>query len=122
MVALNTNDWWDKGPITDIVIENVFASKDPPPEFRKTLTVSPLIWFQGGLDVGRVSIRNLSREETKWDRPTFQIEKDVKVKDLIVRDVKMVNRLDRPITFYDCEGRVENPVFENLSFEGAWKK
>lgn len=182
MVALNTNDWWDKGPITDIVIEdvyadagfravrllskspsapvkrvairdirgryyrdvigftryyeggdergliddvaieNVFASKDPPPEFRKTMTVSPLIWFQGGLDVGRVSIRNLSREETKWDRPTFLVEKDVKVKDLIVRDAKMVNRLGKPIVFYECDGTVENPVFENLSFEGEWRK
>lgn len=181
MVALNTNDWWDKGPITDIVIEdicadagfravrllskspsapvkrivirdirgryyrdvigftryfeggdergliddvaieNVFASKDPPPEFRKDMTISPLIWFQGGLDVGRVSIRNLSREETRWDRPTFLVEKDVKVRDLIVRDVKMVNRLDRTIKFFECQGKVENPHFENVAFEGAWK-
>lgn len=182
MVALNTNDWWDKGPITDIVIEdiyadagfravrllskspsapvkrvvirdvrgryyrdvigftryyeggdargliddvvveNVFASKDPPPEFRKEMTVSPLIWFQGGLDVGRVSIRNISREETKWDRPTFQIERGVKVKDLIVRDVKMVNRIGQPIPFFECNGLVENPVFENLRFEGEWTR
>ena len=182
MVALNTNDWWDRGPITDVVIEdvyadagfravrllsknpsapvkrvvirdirgryyrdvigftryceggdtrgliddvaieNVFASKDPPPEFRKKMTVSPLIWFQGGLDVGRVTIRNLSREETKWDRPTFLVEKDVKVGELIVRDAKMVNRLGKPIAFFECDGRVEKARFENLAFEGDWRK
>ena len=78
--------------------------------------------IQGGLDVGRVTIRNLSREETKWDRPTFLVEKDVKVGELIVRDAKMVNRLGKPIAFFECDGRVEKARFENLAFEGDWRK
>jgi len=192
MVALNCNDWWDRGPITDIVIEdiyatgpafravrllsktpeapvkrivirdirgkfytdvvgftryweggnkrgliddvlveNVYASRVASPEVMnkarkargdKGRARNPLFQFQGGLDVGRVVFRNIVREETDVPTATFWFNEPARVKEFVLRDVKMVNRTDKPMDFFDGKGKIVHPVFENVTFEGEWNK
>ena len=79
----------------------------------------PPIWVQGPVDVGSLTIRNYSRDERNIDVPSIRVEAAAKVKRLTVRDCQVVNRLDRPLAFFDLQGRIERLTEENNMFTDA---
>ena len=113
-----------RGVFDDIVISDVFSAKVFSPEGIgvNSRTNFPPIWVQGPVDVGNLAIRNLSRDERNLPVATIRVDKEAVVRHLTVRDCKMVNRLDRPIHFFDFKGKVEKLTAENNDFEGEWDR
>ena len=107
-----------RGHFDDIVISDVFASKVYSPEDIgvNSRTNYPPIWVQGPLDVGSLTIRNLSRDEKNIAVASIRVDEPAKVKRLTVRDCKVINRLDKPLPFLDILGRVETGTVENNMF------
>ena len=113
-----------RGVFDDIVISDVFSAKVFSPEGIgvNSRTNFPPIWVQGPVDVGNLAIRNLSRDERNLSVATIRVDKEAVVGHLTVRDCKMVNRLDRPIQFFDLKGKVEKLTAENNDFDGEWDR
>ena len=113
-----------RGVFDDIVISDVFSAKVFSPEGIgvNSRTNFPTIWVQGPVDVGNLAIRNLSRDERNLPVATIRVDKEAVVRHLTVRDCKMVNRLDRPIHFFDFKGKVEKLTAENNDFDGEWDR
>ena len=107
-----------RGHFDDIVISDVFASKVYSPEDIgvNSRTNYPPIWVQGPLDVGSLTIRNLSRDEKNIAVASIRVDEPAKVKWLTVRDCKVVNRMDKPLPFLDIRGSVETATIENNMF------
>ena len=107
-----------RGHFDDIVISDVFASKVYSPEDIgvNSRTNYPPIWVQGPLDVGSLTIRNLSRDEKNIAVASIRIDEPANVKRLTVRDCKVVNRMDKPLPFLDIRGMVETATVENNMF------
>ena len=105
----------------DILIENVFTSKVLAPEEIGTHSRAhyPLIWVEGPVDVGNLTVRNFVRDEHMLPVATIRIDKPATVRHLTVRDWRMVNRLDEPLTFIDRRGKVEKLTLENNDFTAA---
>ena len=110
-----------RGVFDDIVISDVFASKVFSPEGIgiHSRTNYPPIWVQGPVDVGSLTVRNYSRDERNIDVPSIRVEAAATVKRLTVRDCQVVNRLDRPLAFFDLRGKVERLTQENNMFTDA---
>ena len=113
-----------RGDFDDIVISDVFSAKVFSPEGIgvNSRTNFPPIWVQGPVDVGNLAIRNLSRDERNLPVATIRVDKEAVVRHLTVRDCKMVNRLDRPIQFFEFKGKVEKLTAENNDFDGEWDR
>ena len=111
-----------RGWFDDIVISDVFAAKAFAPEGigANSRTNYPPIWVEGPVDVGSLSVRNLSRDERNIPVASIRVDKVATVKHLIVRDCKMINRLDKPIPFFDVRGRVDRTTAEDNDFHGLW--
>ena len=112
-----------RGMFEDIVIENVFAAKALSPEdigVRSRVNF-PLVWLQGPVDAGSVTIRNFARTEKTVPVATVCIDKEATVRRLTVRDCRMANELNEPIPFIEKLGKVENLICENNDFAGEWK-
>ena len=107
-----------RGHFDDIVISDVFASKVYSPEDIgvNSRTNFPVIWVQGPLDVGSLAIRNLSRDERNIAVPSVRVDQAAKVGRLTVRDCKVINRMDRPLPFFDLRGKIESATVENNTF------
>lgn len=114
-----------RGRIDDVVIEDVFASKAlVPPEcggqnFRGPMEI---IHIQGPLDVGKLVVSRVAREESCLPTATFGIDSPSRVENLTIRDCRMVNRLSDPIDFILNRGHVDELVTENNTFVGDWRK
>lgn len=110
-----------RGTFEDILIENVFTSKVLAPEEIGTHSRAhyPLIWVEGPVDVGNLTVRNFVRDERMLPVSTIRVDKPATVRHLTVRDCRMVNRLDKPITFIDRRGKVETLTLENNDFTAA---
>jgi len=102
----------------DIVISDVFAAKVFSPEGIgvNSRTNFPPIWVQGPVDVGSLTIRNLSRDERNIPVATIRVDKDAKVDRLTVRDCKVINRMEKPLAFFDVRGKVSTSTVENNAF------
>ena len=77
------------------------------------------IWVQGSVDVGSLTIRNLSRDERNIPVATIRVDKDAKVDRLTVRDCKVINRMEKPLAFFDVRGKVFSSTVENNAFVAA---
>ena len=112
-----------RGTFEDIVIENVFAAKALSPEdigVRSRVNF-PLVWLQGPVDAGSVTVRNFARTEKTVPVATIRIDKEATVRRLTVRDCRMANELAEPIPFIENLGKVETLACENNGFAGEWK-
>ena len=111
-----------RGTLEDIVIENVFAAKALSPEdigVRSRVNF-PLVWVEGPVDVGNLSIRNFRRDEKTVPVASIRIDPPAVVRQLTVRDCRMNNVLGQTIPFVEQLGKVENFTCENNEFAGAW--
>ena len=111
-----------RGTFEDIVIENVFAAKALSPEdigVRSRVNF-PLVWVEGPVDVGNLSIRNFRRDEKTVPVASIRIDPPAVVRQLTVRDCRMNNVLGQTIPFVEQLGKVENFTCENNEFSGAW--
>ena len=107
-----------RGHFDDIVVSDVFASKVYSPEDIgvNSRTNYPPIWVQGPLDVGSLTIHNLSRDEKNINVASIRIDEPATVKRLTVRDCKVMNRMEKPLPFLDVRGKVETATIENNMF------
>ena len=107
-----------RGHFDDIVISDVFASKVYSPEDIgvNSRTNFPLIWVQGPVDVGSLTVRNLSRDEKNIAVASIRVDEPASVKRLTVRDCNVINRMDKPLPFFDIRGKVESVTSENNMF------
>ena len=112
-----------RGTFEDIVIENLFAAKAFAPEDIgvRSRVQYPLVWFQGPVDAGSVTIRNFSRTEKTVPVASIRIDNDATVRRLTVRDCRMANALKEPMYFIENRGRVGTLVCENNDFSGEWR-
>ena len=110
-----------RGCFDDIVISDVFAAKVFSPEGIgvNSRTNFPPIWVQGPVDVGSLTIRNLSRDERNVPVATIRVDRDAKVDRLTVRDCKVINRMEKPLAFFDVRGKVFSSTVENNAFVAA---
>lgn len=114
-----------RGVFDDIVVEDVFAAKVFSPEeigVNSRVKFQP-IQFQGPIDCGTITLRNLSRDERNIPVETIGIDPKATIRHLTVRDCKMVNRMEVPIRFIVGRERVEKLTLENndfISAPGAW--
>jgi len=107
-----------RGHFDDIVISDVFASKVYSPEDIgvNSRTNFPLIWVQGPVDVGSLTVRNLSRDEKNIAVASIRVDEPASVKRLTVCDCNVINRMDKPLPFFDIRGKVESVTSENNMF------
>ena len=107
-----------RGHFDDIVITDVFASKVYSPEDIgvNSRTNFPLIWVQGPVDVGSLTIRNLSRDERNIAVASIRVDEPATIKRLTVRDCKVINKMDKPLPFLDVRGKVDTATVENNMF------
>ena len=102
----------------NIVISDVFAAKVFSPEGIgvNSRTNYPPIWVQGPVDVGSLTIRNLSRDERNIPVPSIRVDKAATIGRLTVRDCKVINRMEKPLAFFDVRGKVSTSTVENNAF------
>lgn len=107
-----------RGVFDDIVISDVFTGKVFSPENIgvNSRTNFPPIWVQGAVDVGSLTISNFSRDERNIPVATIRVDPSAAIGRLTVRDSKVVNRLDVPLSFLDIRGKVDQLVLENNRF------
>ena len=107
-----------RGCFDDIVISDVFAAKVYSPEGIgvNSRTNYPPIWVQGPVDVGSLTIRNLSRDERNIPVASIRVDKDATIGRLTVRDCKVINRMEKPLAFFDVRGKVSTSTVENNAF------
>jgi len=110
-----------RGVFDDISISDVFTGKVYSPESIgvHSRTNFPLVWVQGPVDVGSLTVRNLCRDERNITVPTLRVDGRATVGRLTVRDCKSINRTDRPLPFFDVRGRVDRATVENNVFISA---
>ena len=110
-----------RGCFDDIVISDVFAAKVYSPEGIgvNSRTNYPPIWVQGPVDVGSLTIRNLSRDERNIPVASIRVDKAATIGRLTVRDCKVINRMEKPLAFFDVRGKVSTSTVENNAFISA---
>lgn len=111
------------GRFDDIVIEDVFAAKTTGPgkidcPYRRSME---LIQIQGPVTVGTLVVSRLFRTEKTLDTPTFGLDAASRVEKLTIRDCRMNNRLEKPITFIRNRQNIADLKLENNTFEGEWE-
>ena len=99
-------------------LSDVFAAKVFSPEGIgvNSRTNYPPIWVQGPVDVGSLTIRNLSRDERNIPVPSIRVDKAATIGRLTVRDCKVINRMEKPLAFFDVRGKVSTSTVENNAF------
>ena len=111
-----------RGVIDDSVIRDAFAAKALSPENIGThsRTNYPLVWVEGAVDVGRLTVEGFSRDEKTVPVATLRVDSATTVRTLTVRDCKMSNALDAPVPFLEAKGTVGKVTVENVDFAGRW--
>ena len=93
-----------RGRFDDIVVEDVFAAKANVPvecggeSYRNPMEV---IHLQGPIDVGNLVVERLYRDEDCLPASTVGVDEQATVENLVVRDCRQTNRLDKPVKFID---------------------
>ena len=112
-----------RGRFDDIVVEDVFAAKANVPaecggeEYRNPMEV---IHLQGPIDVGNLVVERLYRDEDCLPASTVGVDEQATIENLVVRDCRQTNRLDKPVKFIDNRGRIDKLIAENNVFRGEW--
>jgi len=111
-----------RGTFEDIVIENVFAAKALSPEDIgvRSRCRYPLVWVQGPVDVGSLTVRNFCRDEKTVPVASIRIDPQAVVRRLTLRDCRMANLLDEEMPFLEQGGKVVSLCCENNDFAGKW--
>ena len=130
MDGVHLDGWCHHGKISnlrgtcfdDIVIRDAFAAKALSPENIGThsRTNYPLVWVEGAVDVGRLTVEGFSRDEKTVPVATLRVDSAATVRTLTVRDCKMSNALDAPVSFLEAKGTVGKVTVENVDFAGRW--
>ena len=107
-----------RGVFDDIVVRDVFAGKALAPADigMHSRTNFPLVWVEGAVDVGRLTVENFSRDERTVNVATLRVDGPATVGTLVMRDCRMSNALGSPIPFLDIQGKVGRAVVENADF------
>ena len=108
-----------RGTFDAITISNCHVAKCLQPADLHMLAAFPLFYFDGRIDVGTVTIRDVTREESTSNEATIGIVKSCHVGRLILRDISQVNRTDESLTFLQMSGRVDELVRENIRLVDA---
>jgi len=104
----------------DIVIAECFAAQAfQPKELTWKLEPFPIIFCDEKTDIGKLSIRNLCRDEKKQGPPSVQVSNGCRVETLSIRDSGTVNRLPEPIEFVRNDGSIGRLTLENIRRESA---
>ena len=112
-----------RGRFDDIVIDDVFSAKAlVPPECGGADYRGPMeiVHLQGPIDVGNLVVERLYRDEDCLPAATIGVDGQATVENLVVRDCRQTNRLDKPIDFLSIRGRVDKLVTANNEFRGDW--
>ncbi len=112
-----------RGRFDDIVIGDVFSAKAlVPPECGGADYRGPMeiVHLQGPIDVGNLVVERLYRDEDCLPAATIGVDGQATVENLVVRDCRQTNRLDKPIDFLSIRGRVDKLVTANNEFRGDW--
>ena len=104
------------GVFDAVTISNCHMAKCPQPEDLFRLAPFPVIYFDDRIDVGTVTIRDITREEHYLQDPTIGVAKGCSIDRLIVRDASQVNMTDKPIIFLHTNGKIGELVRENIRF------
>ena len=105
-----------RGTFDDIVIEDVFMTKAFAPESFGRLSrvdYNPL-FIEGPVDVGTLTVSRFVREERNLPTATLFVDPKATVRNLVVRDAKLRNRLKESVRFFDVQGRVDRLTVDNL--------
>lgn len=109
-----------RGVFDDIVIAECFAAQArQPKELTWKLEPFPVIFCDEKTDIGKLSIRNLCRDEKTQGAPSVQVGKGCRVETLSIRDSGTVNRLPEPIEFVRNDGSIGRLTLENIRRESA---
>ncbi len=107
-----------RGVFDDILLENIFIGKAIPrkEDFNTPMLPEyPPVFIERGGDIGRLDIRNLRREECTVAVPTIEIEKDVTIDRLAIRDSGCKNHLPNPFDFLVNNGNIKHLVLNEVS-------
>jgi len=101
-----------------VVVENVFSSKSLSPEELGAYSRSeyPLIYFEGPLGVGNVTIRNFVRDEKTLPIASILVGISTVVRNMTVRDCRMANGLDEKIDFIENHGKIEKLTADGIEY------
>lgn len=108
-----------RGAFDAITISNCHMAKCRQPEDLHALAPFPVVYFDDRIDVGTVTIRDLTREEHCLQDPTVGIAAGCHIDRLVVRDASQVNMTDRPIVFLHTNGEIGELVRENVRLVAA---
>ena len=95
----------ERGWFDNIVLENLFISKALP--FEEDWNTCPdwgLVWIQNEGDIGSVSISGFHRIEENTPTPSIEIEKDVHIGQLTIRDASLENHHKEDVVFLHNSG------------------
>ena len=108
-----------RGLFEDIVIDGLSVSKCYGPNDHG---IFPLLGLEGKIDVKRLVVQNFCRDEHTWDSPSITVDPLAIVREFVIRDARMINRMGAPIEFFVNRGTIERLLEENNTFEGQWLK
>lgn len=105
-----------RGVFDDIHLENIFTAKALAPADIGTHSRAnyPVIQFQGPVDCGTVTIRNLSRVESTLPTTTIGIEPAASVRHLTLEGITLDNQLNATIPVLTGRDRVATLVCRNI--------
>jgi len=76
----------------------------------------PIIWVEGGCDVGQLVIDGVCRDErTTTVAPTVGVSPNASVEALVIRNCRQVNRASGDLVFLSQRGKVGRLTCENIS-------
>ena len=95
------------------------AKARQPEDLWELLPVFPMIYCDDRIDVGKLSIVRLCRDEKTLPEAAIEIMPDCRIGNLSITDCKQVNRLDVPLTFLWNKGLVNHMEFRNNELVSA---
>ncbi len=104
----------ERGYIENISIDNLYIrGAAPTKDVNKRF---PLIWVQKGLDINRLDVHNVYRDEKERDMPLLRIDEGSTVKNLSLDKIYQKNYLETPVPFVEINGEVngfQKGILEN---------
>ncbi len=95
----------ERGYMENISIDNLYISgAAPTKDVNKRF---PLLWVQKGLDINRLDIHNVYRDEKERDMPLLRIDEGATVKNLSLDKIYQKNYLGSPVPFVEINGEVD---------------
>lgn len=110
-----------RGVFDDIVIDSCFMAKARQPEDLgwELLPIFPMIFCDAKLDIGKLSISRLCREESTLPEASVEIMPNCHIGNLSICDCKQVNRLEKTMPFLWNKGTVDHLTFQNNELVAA---